>query len=121
MAVLELQGTPRTSPRTAHNTLQSRSTAMDVELWRKEVYEYLEQLAGISQFPPDEVFTRLSAWTARLTEMKIRLSNSDLQKNRAFVNRVIEPFIEECERQFRYHSRKQSTQELEARLTGGMT
>lgn len=87
-----------------------------VERLRAEIDGYLERMQELSDTSPEEVFRLLSGWTARGTELKIQLNRTDNQKSRSFRNGEIEPFLEECDRQFKFHSRIQASQEMDMKL-----
>ncbi len=95
--------------------------ATTIDQLEDEVDHYLEKMQEFCDMQPDEVFLLLSAYTARATEIKIQLNRSDKARATSFRNRQIEPFLEECERQFKYHSRIQTTRELDFRISGGQT
>jgi hypothetical protein len=86
-----------------------------------EIDSYMEEMQKFQQMEPSEVFLSLSAWSARATELKIQLSRTEGQKSRKLLVNEIEPFLSECERQFRYHSRFHATRDMEFRLSGGQT
>lgn len=87
-----------------------------VEKLRQELDTYLEQMQQFPTMMPDEIFRLLSGWTARATELRIQLNRSDNGRSNAFRTKEIDPFLEECERQFKFHSRIQASQEMEMRL-----
>lgn len=92
-----------------------------VEWLREEMDGYLEQMKQFHHMPVDEVFRLLSGWTARATELRIQLNRSDNQRASSFRTKEIEPFLEECERQFKFHSRIQATHELDLKMVRGQT
>jgi hypothetical protein len=91
----------------------------DIERLREELDQYLERMQVLGNLELDEIFLCLSAFTARATELKIQLSRSDTARATAFRNREIEPFLTECDRQFKYYSRMQTTRELDFKISGG--
>lgn len=66
--------------------------------------------------PPSEIFLCLSGWTARLSEVKGQLHRENTALASQLRIREVEPFIEECERQYKYHSRRFSGMEFNAKL-----
>lgn len=90
-----------------------------IRVIQNEIDGYMEQMQGFQQMEPSEVFLCLSAWSARATELKIQLSRSDGQVSRRLLSNEIDPFLQECERQFRFHSRFHATRDMEFRLSGG--
>lgn len=92
-----------------------------IEALREEFDSYMEEMREFHNMLPDEVFRLLSAWSARASELLVQLGRSDRQKFTAFKNREIMPFIEECDRQFKIHSRLQATYEMDLKMTRGQT
>lgn len=93
---------------------------------RDEFARYNEELVGFYQtmqrlnsMDLTTVFESLSAWTARASEIRNRIVSSDSRRSNTFRTRQLDPFIDECDRQFKYLSRKQSTYEMDAKLAGG--
>lgn len=122
MTVIELEesGGRRSAPTGPNVPMQRKPASSDwIENLRSEIDSYMEQMQTFPGLPSDEIFLMLSAWTARATELRIQLSRSDTQKARSFNSKEIDPFLDECERQFRFHSRVQSYREQEFKLSGG--
>lgn len=90
----------------------------DVSTIQDELDGYLDEMQSISLWEPDEVFRRLSAWTARATEILVQANRTDSATSRALINKEITPFIKECDRQFSFHSRIQSVRDTDQRLAG---
>lgn len=88
---------------------------------RKELDGYYDEMKGFPDAYPDEIFLRLSSWTARMSEVRGKLTRSGKQAaNRVRIDEV-DPFISECERQFKFHSRRQSVNEMDFKLAGRTT
>ena len=90
----------------------------DVEMIQEELDRYLEDMQGLNALEPDEVFRRLSAWTARASEIRIQASRTDSAASRRLRSEEIDPFIKECDRQFSYHSRIEAVRHTDVRLAG---
>lgn len=99
--------------------ISRRPQMSGIEALREEMDGYLEEMGGFHYMTPDEVFRLLSAWTARATELRIQLNRSDNQRANSFRTKEIEPFLEECERQFKFHSRIQATHEMDLKMVRG--
>lgn len=99
----------------------SSSNLSTYEALREELDKYLERLQEFRSLELDEIFLILSSLTARATEIKIQLSRTDTSKSAGFRNKEIEPFLVECDRQFKYYSRMQTTRELDFKISGGAT
>ena len=92
-----------------------------IERLREEMDQYLERMQSFGDMEIDGVFQHLSAFSARATELKIQLSRTESAKATAFRNRELEPFLVECDRQFKLYSRMTTTKDLEFRISGGQT
>lgn len=114
MVVLELAEADVTT-RAATPKKEGRKLSA-VERLREELDGYLEQMQTFPNLMPEEVFRLLSAWTARGTELRIQLNRSDNQRSSSFRTKEIEPFLDECDRQFKFHSRIQASQEMDLKL-----
>ncbi len=86
--------------------------------YQDEIDEYYEVLKQLNQMDVADVFRTLSAYSARASELRTRLSRVDTKKAQSFRTREVEPFIEEIDRQYRYQSRNLTVMEIEMRLAG---
>lgn len=88
---------------------------------RKEIDSYYGEMKGFPNEFPDDIFLKLSSWTARMSEIRGKLTRS----SRPAANRMrideVDPFINECDRQFKFHSRRQAVQEMDFKLIGKTT
>lgn len=87
--------------------------------WRREIGIYYGTMKTLSDMEPTEAFISLSQWSARASEIRMQLGTTETKREATFRIRVIDPFIEECDRQFKIHSRIQAIREMDARLAGG--
>lgn len=87
--------------------------------WRQEIAEYYVTMKDFTDTDPVSVFQNLSQFSARASEMRSYITAKDGREEANFRTRVIDPFIEECDRQFKLHSRIQAINEMDARLAGG--
>lgn len=60
-----------------------------------------------------DAFQKLSAFSARASELRGVLNNINGRDAQAFRTRQIEPFLEECDRQFKVLSRIQSIRQFD--------
>lgn len=86
---------------------------------RAELDAYFEEMKNFEECQVDEIFLKLSSWTARASELRMLLYRDSRAQASALRSREIEPFIEECERQFRYHSRRHAVMEMDFKMSGG--
>lgn len=74
----------------------------------EELFNYLEEIKEFNSIDPAEVMQKISSFTARLSELKVRaLLDGNHSANR-LLTKQITPILEELERQFRVHSRLQA-------------
>ena len=69
----------------------------------------------------EEVFLRLAAITARLTEIRIHLHRVDSRRFTALRTREVDPLLDEADRQFRIFSRLQAVRTFEFEMAGRTT
>lgn len=91
----------------------------NVQVWREEIFGYYEVMKTFNDMDPSDVFRSLSAYSARASEIRAHIGEKESRTEAAFRIRVIDPFLEECDRQFKIHSRTLATDEMMARLAGG--
>lgn len=88
---------------------------------REELDSYLVALKQLNTMPPDEVFVTISGITARLAEIRVNLVRTDARRMTALRTKEVDPILEECDRQFRLHSRIQAVRQLEMDQTRHIT
>lgn len=92
-----------------------------IKLWQKELDGYFEEMYKFGDLEPDEIFRKLSAWTSRASYIRgqiVRINNKRMQW---FRTQEIDPFITECDRQFKNWSRTFSVQSLDWNMQRGQT
>lgn len=119
MAELILQETDPFASERALDEIRVPQRGSQLESWRAELDVYYEEMQKFEGMDPVEVFLRLSAFSARFSEIRSRVVRTENRRFISFRTQEIEPFLDECDRQFRIHSRIQSTRDLEFRLSGG--
>lgn len=87
--------------------------------WKQEITEYYGQMKRMVDMDPTAVFQHLSQFSARASEIRSQIGPQEGKREAAFRIRIVDPFIEECDRQFKIHSRIQAIREMDARLAGG--
>lgn len=90
-----------------------------IEVYQGELDDYFAEMRGLNGMEPTQVLQKLSSWSARASEIRSQLVRVDSRRSNSFRTREIDPFLEECDRQFRIHSRLQSVRETEWRMAGG--
>lgn len=87
--------------------------------WGSEIASYFNTMKRLADMDPSDAFVHLAQFSARASEMRTQLGTHETKQEAAFRNRIIDPFLEECDRQFKIHSRIQAIREMDARLAGG--
>lgn len=87
--------------------------------WKKEISGYYQRMKVFIDTDALTVFQSLSQFSARASEIRSMISSNASREETTFRTRVLDPFLEECDRQFKLHSRIQAINELDARLAGG--
>ena len=90
-----------------------------LDLWKAEIAGCYETMKRLVDMDPTEVFQSLSQFSARASEIRSQIGPVEGKREAAFRIRIIDPFIEECDRQFKIHSRIIAIHEMDARLAGG--
>ena len=92
-----------------------------LESWLEELIECYKKMEDFRNEEPDEIFASLSAWTARASHMRSLINRSESKTNQAFRLKQIDPFISECDRQFKLWSRVFSVQTLDWNMNRNVT
>lgn len=100
------------------NSVITSDNTTDVDVWREELRGYLHSMQKFHQETPDQIFMKLSAYTARASEIRSYAFDNDTRSMTAFRTKQVDPFIDECDRQFRLWSRVVSVQQTEIDLAG---
>lgn len=88
---------------------------------REELIAYYGEMQKLRSLPLDEIFMSLAGWTARMSEVRSELTLRESKRSMALRTKHVEPFIEECDRQFKFYSRVQSVRDMEAKFGGSIT
>lgn len=90
-----------------------------VKNWLLEIDEYYLDMAQFGNEQPDDIFLKLSAWTARASHIRSQINRSESKVLQNFRIKQIDPFLEECDRQFKLWSRIAAVQSLDWNLQRG--
>jgi hypothetical protein len=89
--------------------------------WRKEIKEYLEEMVDFPKEDLREVLVKLGGYSARAAFMRFQIGYMDDDRLTSFRTRQLDPFIAECDRQFKVWSRIQSLDAQEYQMMGRAT
>lgn len=90
-----------------------------LESLRDELDDYFAIMQKFESMDPTEVMFALSAMSARASEMRFHVVRQDNRMANSFRTKEVEPFLEECERQFKIHSRIATLRALEWDMSKG--
>lgn len=90
-----------------------------IDQWKDELIVYFQVMKDFRNMDAEEIFLSLSAFSARASEMRSMLVRDTSKRSQSFRTQEVDPFIEECDRQFKFHSRAQAIREMEVRIAGG--
>lgn len=118
---LTLEGHKReqriSEPRELASVTEKRSEI--TKAWLQEIDGYYLDMAVFGQQEADEIFMKLSAWTARASHIRSQINRSESKVLQNFRIKQIDPFLEECDRQFKVWSRAFAVQSLDWNLQRG--
>jgi len=100
---------------------KSREGGALLSAWRQELSGYYKEMIEFRFEEPDEIFRKLSAWTARASYMRHKIMASESRSWTAFRTKEIDPFIAECDRQFKNWSRNLSFLAMDWDMQKGQT
>jgi hypothetical protein len=118
MSEIRWQEEPRVAP--LPKTPAFRKPDDTLQGWKKEIAGYYQTMFNFIDMDSIEVFQNLSQFSARASEMRSRIPANAARDENNFRIKIIDPFIEECDRQFKLHSRICAILEMEARMSGGV-
>lgn len=108
--------TPFVQEKTGNKQFIPQKTGLsDVNLttWRDEIFSFLEEMETLAHEEDEEVFIKLSAWSARASHIRAILILDSSRAYQAFRTGIIDPFIQECDRQFKVLSRILSVRQMQ--------
>lgn len=112
LAIARAEPTPLT-------TFQPDPEKGRVENMYGEILSYLTIFQEFDKMDMVDVFQTLSQASARASEIRQMMLKVGSQRANSFRTKHIDPFIEECDRQFKTQSRIVAIQEIDAKLSGG--
>lgn len=88
-----------------------------IRRWLTELDGYYEEMQTFDSMEADEIFRKLSAWTSRMSHIRSLIQRNESKLEQAFRTKQCDPFIVECERQFKIWSRVFSVQAMDASMS----
>ena len=102
------------------SNLTDSNTIALVKEWRNELDTFYERMQIFQSLGVDEIFMTLAGFSARMSGVRSQIVRNESRMMNAFRTKEIDPFIEECDRQFRVWSRFVSMQKFEYDVTRGI-
>lgn len=93
----------------------------DINKIREEIDGFFDIMNAFPAFDSSEIFQNIAAFTARASFIRTQIMR--MPENRQMTNfrtKELDPFIEECDRQFKIWSRAFSVQSQEWEMTKGI-
>lgn len=89
-----------------------------LQSFRKEIDSFYERMKTFDLMEEYEIFKTLSAMTARVSEMRTQIVRNEDRILGAFRTKEIDPFLDECDRQYKFWSRGLSVKTLDWSISG---
>lgn len=101
-------------------TLQTYGVgSLDLQDLRDEIASFFEVMRSFPDMDPIDTMTALSAFTSRASQIRTNLIRAEDKQQQLFRTRELDPFINECDRQFKIWSRLLSARKLEWETSRG--
>lgn len=97
---------------TAHRPIRRRPSGDTLNQWREELdhfYDIMNDFGG----DEEDIFRNLSAMSARASQIRSLVVRQENRVLQTFRTQEIDPFLKECERQFKIWSRVFSVSQFE--------
>lgn len=104
---------------TSTKSLSDPTIDEQIENARETLIGYVDQMRNFKKLDSQDVFLKLSEFSATATYFRSTICKREDRKKAAFRTHDIEPFIAEVERQFKIWSRLVSSQNLDWEMTRG--
>jgi len=93
--------------------------SLELENLRVEINEYYETMRAFENMDPIDILGRISAFTSRASQVRFNLIKTENKTIQNFRTKELDPFINECDRQFKIWSRLLSAYQLEWETSRG--
>lgn len=90
-----------------------------IKFWRDEITEYFTEMSKFSSFELGDILIKLSSYSARVSAIRNEVVRSAKRDATAFRTQEIDPFLTECDRQFKIWSRYQAVVQYEWEMSRG--
>lgn len=99
---------------------QLRTGGPLLDQYRLEMDVFYKKMREFHKKEPDTIFQELAAMTSRFSHIRSKIVRVESKVWQNFRTKEIDPFIEECDRQFKIWSRAFSVRSLDWEMTKGV-
>lgn len=99
---------------------QARNGGELLNAYRKEMDNFYKEMRNFHSEDPAVIFREIAAMTARFSHIRSQIVRAESKVWQNFRTKEVDPFIEECDRQFKIWSRAFSVQTLDWEMTKGV-
>jgi len=98
----------------------NREVSINLEALRAEMDRYFDLMESFQTGDPRENLMHLSAFTARMSHVRTHIIRNGTEKSTAnFRTKELDPFISECDRQFKIWSRLVTVAQMDWEISKG--
>lgn len=109
-----------TKPKMPPPRVSSQRDNSSVTGWRQELDDFYSIMAEFSGYEVDEILAHLSSFSARMSAIRTQIVRSESRSLNSFRTKEIDPFLEECDRQYKIWSRQQAVRQFDWEVTRGL-
>lgn len=88
--------------------------------WRAEIDAFYDTMQEFGRQDVGEILMNLSSFSARMSQIRTQIVRSENKLTNNFRTKEIDPFIQECDRQYKIWSRQQAIRQFDFDLTKGI-
>ena len=88
--------------------------------WRAEIDAFYETMQHFNNADMSEILGHLSSFSARMSAVRSQIVRSESRMMNNFRTKEIDPFLEECDRQYKIWSRQLTVLQNEWEMTKGI-
>lgn len=88
--------------------------------WREELDAFYTTMQQFNSYDVSEILGHLSSFSARMSAIRTQIVRSESRMMNNFRTKEIDPFLEECDRQYKIWSRQLTVLQNEWEMTRGI-
>ena len=94
-------------------TANPGADSVDADAVREELAGYYLEMESFREMQPKDILMRISSWSARVNHIRMHLIKIEDRSLAILRTKTIDPFLSECQFQFKVWSRLLSAEQLE--------